>query len=371
MVRLRWTCVCACLAVLLASGCGPDDSQPPKPDAVDQVSKTDPKIKALEEARKAGILTNAEYRRKLADLKKQPHKPVPAKKEFVAASEPPKTKGKIYRHVVGFSFWYPDDWTVKAQDEFLQLVPKNARSTADGPTELYLISGESVADENITQPDDPRVVQYLEKQLRSVSPTFTRTGDKSAVTMSQGSGVALDWKGKSPKNDELLARAYVAIIRNHGVSLIALGFKAQVAERDKILRKIFASFGIGEGQRDPQLVGTWKLTSEYGLTNTSPFESDYSRARLVSATTSTISFAADGTWVRRDQNHMIAGAGGLWIEDKSEKVNRGKWNAGNAELYLIWKDNSWSDYRYRIQATAQGRRMRLESGKTGEIWSAQ
>jgi hypothetical protein len=363
MMRCRWIFVCAYLAVSLASGCGPDDSEPAKP--------ADARIKALEDTHKAGVITDAEYQQKLAALKTPSDKPAPAKKEYVAASEPPKTKGRMYRHVAGFSFWYPDDWTVKVQNAFLQLVPEDARSTADGPTELYLLTGQSVAGENITKPEDSRVVAYLERELRSLSPTFVRSGTMSRVTMSQGSGIALDWTAKSPKNDELLARSYVAIIRDHGVALTALGIKAQIAERDAVLRKIFASFGIGEGQRDQKLVGTWKLTSEYGLTNTSPFETDYSRAKLVSATTSTISFAADGTWVRRDQNHMIAGSGGLWIEDKSEKVNRGKWNAGNAELYLIWKDDSWSDYKYRIQATPQGRRMRLESGKTGEIWSAQ
>ena len=87
------------------------------------------------------------------------------KQEFVAAPEPPRTKGETYSHVLGFSFWHPDDWTVQAAEEFLYLVPDDMHSNADGATEAYLLLGENVAGENITRPDDQRVVQYLQEQL--------------------------------------------------------------------------------------------------------------------------------------------------------------------------------------------------------------
>ncbi len=53
-------------------------------------------------------------------------------------------KGKSYTHVAGFKFKYPADWTLKEHDDFLQMVPPDAKKNAQGPTEAYLILGDSV-----------------------------------------------------------------------------------------------------------------------------------------------------------------------------------------------------------------------------------
>ena len=39
------------------------------------------------------------------------------------------------------------------------------------------------------------------------------------------------------------------------------------AERENEILRIFSSFGVGEGKLDPQLIGTWRLSSTHAIQN--------------------------------------------------------------------------------------------------------
>jgi hypothetical protein len=280
-----------------------------------------------------------------------------------------KHAGKTYRHVIGFSFWYPEGWRVQEHDDFLQIIPPNPGTSPEGPTELYLIVGDTVAGEGITSPKDPRVVQYMEMAVAELSPFVQRTGGIGTVPMSQGEGARIDWKGRNQQGKVVCARTYVCILRESGIALLALAFEENLKRREGELVKIFASFGLGEGERDPQLVGTWGLVSTSAITNTSPFETDYSRARAVSEEQSTLQLMPDGTWIRNDVSEFIAISGGLTVSSGPDrKASRGKWNAAQGSLYLIWDDGSWQDYKYELQAGPQGRRLILTGEKFREAW---
>jgi len=214
--------------------------------------------------------------------------PVPKPKPKPSPAVPAPHKGRIYRHVIGFSFWYPLGWTVKEHDDGLQLIPPKPAATAQGPSELYFITGESVAGEGIQHAGDLRVGQYLDGEIRKLSPTMVKAGQPATVPMAKGQGVLLQWQGRSATGNAVHARAYVAIIRDHGVSLIGLGDPKHVQGRDAELRRIFASFDVGQGTIDRQLVGTWKLKAVSSITNWSVWETAWSRASAVSDTNSSL-----------------------------------------------------------------------------------
>jgi hypothetical protein len=287
------------------------------------------------------------------------------------AAPPPVLQGKAgktYRHTIGFEFWHPGDWTVKLHDDFLELAPPDQARNADGPTEVYAIIGDSVAGSGISVPSDPRVGEYLDKVLKGLSPTLQRSGQTASVPTSGGQGALLEWAGKTPKGQELVARAYACILRQHGVALVALGLREPLAGREADLRRIFASFTFGSGDRDAAMVGAWALTSSCALRNESPFETSWSRAQMASERQSRLVFSADGSWTRTDRREMLAGAGGVWIEDKSEKSSAGTWNAGGGRLYMMWKDGSWDDFQYRLETEGGKRRLRLAGSGRGEVW---
>ncbi len=155
---------------------------------------------------------------------------------------------------------------------------------------------------------------------------------------------------------------------HHGIALAGVGYRNQIEKRDQDLRQMFASFGFGEGKNDPNLTGSWKLASTYAVQNNSVFETDWSRAKAVSESTSILSFHPDGTWIRKDQFYMLAGAGDVWLESNDESSSQGRWNADDGFLYMVWKDNSYADYKYAVKQTAQGRQLRLVNNDEGELW---
>jgi hypothetical protein len=196
---------------------------------VDEATKQ--KLQALEAAHQAGVLSDEEYARKKAEL----------------LGQPPKEKGKVYRHAAGFSFRYPDDWTVTEQEGVIQLVPPNAVSTAEGPMELYFLAVEDISEYSIQRPDDPMVLEYLDQQVLSLSPALQRTGTISSINMRAGKGAIVDWAA-SGTGGEVRARAFVGIIKNNGVILMGMGLKERVEARDQTLRQMFNSLGVGDPQ---------------------------------------------------------------------------------------------------------------------------
>ncbi|MBM4027228.1 MAG: SHOCT domain-containing protein [Planctomycetes bacterium] len=340
-----------------------------QPRAVDPA--TQQKLEAIESAYGAGILSEEEYRQKRAQLLgAAPRGPVPQSSAAPGAGVSPRLEGKTYRHVIGFTFWHPADWSVTEHEEMLQLVPPNPSTTPQGePTEVYLILGDnSVGDEGITSPQDPRIAQFMDQAVAQLSPALKRIGTPAPLATATGQGVVMNWEGPSPRGGIVCARAYVSLINNYGVALVAICLKDRLPVREAELQRVFASFTFGAGERDLQIVGTWSFLTTSSLTNWSPFETAYSRAQMVSDRTATLVIEPGGTWRRRDQTQMIAGAGGVWLESNDTKDSQGTWYAGNGSLHLIWDDKSWQEYKYEIRQTADGVRLLLASAGKGELW---
>jgi hypothetical protein len=329
------------------------------------------KLEALESAYRAGILSEEEYNRKKAQLVDAPVAASPVQStQTLGEGVSPKAGGQTYRHVIGFTFWYPAGWTVTEHEEMLQLIPPNPSKTANGdPTEIYLIIGDNtVGDEGITTPDDPRVAQFMDQAVAQLAPFLQRTAAPAAVGTATGKGVVMNWQGNSPTGGVVCARAYISIIKDAGISLVALCLRDRLQAREAELQRIFTSFAIGAGQRDLQLAGTWNYLTTSALTNWSPFETAYSRAQMASDTTGTLVIQPDGAWTRTYKTQMIAGAGGVWLESNDTKESKGTWYAGNGSFSLIWDDKSWQEYKYELRQTPQGVRLLLTSGGKGELW---
>jgi hypothetical protein len=250
--------------------------------------------------------------------------------------------------------------------EALQLVPPDPGSNADGPTEAYIVFGESVAGSGIAAAADPKVGAYLDGQLQGLAPFLRRSGATGNYDLTRGKGAVYAWEGKNPKGNAVLARAYVAVFDDTAVALAAIGLKDRIDAREPAVRTMAASFGFGKGDLDPALARAWRFASNVALSNNSVYETAWSRANLASETTSTLELRADGTWTRTDVSQGLAGAGGVWIETGGTTVKKGRWNAGNGTLYLMYDDDSWTIYQYKLE----GATLRLANGNKGEVWQA-
>jgi len=322
---------------------------------------TQQKLSALDAARKAGILDDQEYARKREQILGGGGAAGPAAPRAGGTSKP-------YRHPIGFQFLQPADWQVREQGEALQLIPPNPGSDSRGPTEIYMITGERTDTEGIRGADDPRVGQFLDEQVKRLSPALSRSGAPTPVATSTGKGVVYQWSARSPEGKEIQARAFVNVLNGYGLILLAIGHRERLAAREPVLEQMFVSFGMGASRIEPELVGRWALVSNYALTNWSVNETAWSRARMASETKSVLTLQPDGAWTRIDDRETLAGAGGVWLENKSRDSSRGRWYAGNGFLYRIWENDSWNTYKYAIQATPEGRQLRLATEKEGTLW---
>lgn len=330
--------------------------------------ETQKKLKALEDARKAGVLSEAEFERKRTELLG-----TGAAKRAKAADKRapliPSVKSTVYEHPIGFRFVHPSDWRVEEQGEMLVLTPPNQAKNAQGPIEAYLIAGERVDSEGINSASDPMVVSFLDEQVRQLLPNASRKGDPAPVDTSSGKGVVLEWLCKGPNGQDLIARCYANVIKGHGVVLSGIGVRSNVEARDGVLRRMFSSFGMQEGKIDPALVGEWALSGTTSITNWSQWETAYSRAKLVSDSKTRLTLSRDGTWKRVYESQTLAGGGGIWMESNDRKVSQGRWFGGGGMLYLVDDQDLWETYRAKVEGQPGERQLRMASEKTGTLWS--
>ena len=138
--------------------------------------------------------------------------------------------GAIWRHPVGFSFWYPSTFKAVDADGGVQLVPsgvaQSSAATAVAATELYYLTAESIQGSGITSPFDPRVIQYLDSLVASnVSPYLQRKAEPSKVPMGGGEGMSAEWTAAGQGGQTIVARIYTTIMQQFGV------FHAPAAQR--------------------------------------------------------------------------------------------------------------------------------------------
>jgi len=281
---------------------------------------------------------------------------------------PGKVAGKTFRHPTGITFWYPGSWRMQPLTGIVQLVPSGA-CTTNSNYESYFVTAEDLAMDGITRINDPAVIQYLDQMMQSLGTElgvyFMRSGGVTDISNAQGSdGIRLEWSAQSQVG-AVKGRAWASIVNNWGMVIAGVGIGDALDRRDATIQKIFASFSVGEGKHDMQLVGSWTLKSVFSMQNNSVWESDYSRAQMVSEDHSSIRFSADGNWVREDRSQMLAGAGGIWLESNNSSQSRGRWNAENGALFMLWDDGSFEDYKYTVRAG----QLRMVAGSKGQFWT--
>ncbi|MGB9595592.1 MAG: hypothetical protein ACPL7B_04850 [Candidatus Poribacteria bacterium] len=152
----------------------------------------------------------------------------------------PIKNGKLYAHDKGFFFWYPEDWSVAKQEDYVQFTPPNVKTQGDVPLELYFMFVDEINDESLSDPKDPRIAKYLDEQIQSIVQTLKRSEEPILV----GSNVLYKWEAKSPDGKVVQAYAFSKIVNKKFVGLIAIGLKDQLESRDADLRRIFTSMDI-------------------------------------------------------------------------------------------------------------------------------
>lgn len=152
----------------------------------------------------------------------------------------PIKNGKLYAHDKGLFFWYPEDWNVAKQEDYVQFTPPNIKMQGDVPLELYFMFVDEITDESLSDPKDPRIAKYLDEQIKSIVQTLKRGEEPILV----GSNALYKWEAKSPEGKIVQAYAFSKIADKKFIGLVAIGLKEQLESRDADLRRIFTSMDL-------------------------------------------------------------------------------------------------------------------------------
>ncbi len=193
-------------------------------------------------------------------------------------------------------------------------------------------------------------------------PFLRRAGENEKIRAGATPGILIIWEGNNPGGMRVRACAFATILKGYGVALIALGDKRQIAGREKTLRGIFASFAAGEGEKDPQLVGTWKYW-HYSSSALGGYSTESTRF---------LSLRADGTCLWSSQTESggsfqgrDSGGNETWRGGHigvGTDSDRGTWSAGSGKLYVMWQNGSLSEWVYTVSGSTGSRRLLLKTG---------
>jgi hypothetical protein len=303
---------------------------------------------------------------KQADERKAVEKPAGAfasKAKFKNEASGTLKNGQEYTHASGGKFRYPKGWRVEAAEEFLQLIPNDAKEN-----EVYGFMGAPA--EGSTDPMSPDVLAVVDAGVKAQFPTARQVGKAQRITAGVGKGALVIYEANVEGETRQL-RGYLTIYKDMGIALIAAGPKPTIERRDPVMREIFSTLGWGQGKTDSSLVGTWM---HYGYVGGSMGGRE---------TKMVVRLAADGTFSYSSDSEASYNTGGkdqggndVWsgvAYGRSGSGWKGRWTAGDGTLILHFEDGSSESFTYRLEMQGSLPVMKVtpaEGGKTLE-WSKQ
>jgi hypothetical protein len=292
-----------------------------------------------------------------------------------------RPSGNTYQHPGGFSFGYPQGWQVQQQQEVAQLIPSQPRMAGQAPAELYFVFGQETAGQGVSSPDDPRVIEFLESQVLSISRALRRVSGPVPIDVGGGRAIGMEWEGTGQRG-VVRARAIAVIRDGFGMALLGIGEKQAIEAREPELRRIAGSFTRGGGGSSPALAGQPAGQAPAGpleprLIGVWLNEKNFSSGTYSSTNVKTAVFQPDGSFTMGGQfvagmthTDSLGNATGATRGNSDASQTRGRWTASNGTLRIIFADGSQETFRYYIEDQSDGRVMLIQtSGGDKQLWT--
>ncbi len=262
--------------------------------------------------------------------------------------------GKMVRHPAGFDLWIPDGWRAEESGAMLRLLPQVAEDELLGTSEVVLVVAIDLGKAPKThQPDDQRVVHFLDNMALTMSGALRRIAAPAAITTGLRRGTFLKWTTDKVAPKSRRCHAWVTILGRNAVALVASGPGMGLISRTGDLRLVYISLGFDGSGSEPALMRSWSFQSAVRLEPEPMGTTDWSRERTAPDQGCKLTLNADGTFQR------VRADGG--------EQDQGRWITGAGGLYLIRGDDH-EVYEYVIEPEEDGMKLRLRVGERGEIW---
>lgn len=174
----------------------------------------------------------------------------------------------------GLSVRVPKAWRVAPTPQGIYLMPHDVEIGVDGkPRDLFMVGRRSAA--GATRPDEPAVIDWMDRYMDSRFPTLKRTGEVEPLGTLAGPGAVLTYTGVLPDGSPAVANCYLTVFEGHPVYLMQAAHASVISGRRPLSRRMFSGFGWGLGAKDPALVGYWlHIDNQAGLATKWHFKAD-------------------------------------------------------------------------------------------------
>lgn len=275
-------------------------------------------------------------------------------RKVVAAVAASGRIGRMARHPSGFDLWIPDGWGAEESGAALRLLPPVTGEDLSLTSEVVLVMAVDLgAASGGHVPDDPRVVSFLDSLALSMSSALRRIGPPARIDSGPRRGAFLEWATDAVAPTSRRCRAWVTILGQKAVAVVASGPGMQLGSRTGDLRLVFVSLGFDDSGSAPALMRSWSFQSTTRFVPGPGWATDWSRPRSAPDRVCRLTLDAAGTFQR------VRGDGG--------EQGQGRWATGAGALHLIRGDVR-EVYEYSIEREDDGMKLRLRVGDRGEIW---
>lgn len=255
---------------------------------------------------------------------------------------------KTFKHPGGIQFNYPGDWVLKEDEAGIYVVPQPITMTPQGIPEEFLLF-QSVAAEGITNPADPRVVQFFEQIWSANFPGMKRAGTTQSFQTKLGAATVLAFEGKPGAGPAQRHVVFLTIHEDQGIYMVHLA--PQNSNRNLIgtARQVFASLAATPPAIDSDLLRSWSRSSTEGSVGLG--------ASVFSNSTVTWTFKPDGTVLYSSRTRIDGNTTGLGVNAHSEggpNVSTGRYSAAKGELFITWNGGNTERYQYKVFLDHEG-----------------
>lgn len=252
-----------------------------------------------------------------------------------------------HRMPLGFSFAYPEEWTLEPQGHGAMLVPPDTPRDAQGSfAEVILVALEGAP--GVESAADPRLGALFDGLVGGAP----RTGEEEANS-GLGPGRVLTYAGDA-LGTPVRYRIHVTVHEGTVAYLVHAAREDLAGRHREAAAEIFQSFARGEPTVDPAAAGAWGRSTTDG-------SSTPGVGAVHTQSSETLVLGRDGRARRSSSSSVSAGAPGVsGLSDGGPETRDGRWGAADGWLTIRWQNGATVSFRYSVFTSSGAPALKLQ-----------
>lgn len=254
-----------------------------------------------------------------------------------------------HRTPLGFSFAYPEEWTLQPQGHGAMLVPPDTPRDAQGSfAEVLVVAFEGAP--GIESVTDPRLATLFDGLVGGAR----RTGEEAAAASGLGPGRMLTYAGDA-MGAPVRYRIHVTV-HEGTVAYVVHAAREDLAGRHRAeAAEVFRSFALEEPDLDRAVAGAWGRSTTGG-------SSTPGVGAVHSQSSEDLSLDPDGRARLSSAGSVSAGAPAVsGMSGGGPDSRQGRWGATDGWLTIQWQNGETVSFQYSVFTSSGAPALKLQT----------